>query len=83
LLEAPIESEMLPEDADPALEADEATLSAWAGRAQNRADDSAQAPDSSASRAARGKIGRVMEAFMVGLHQSSCIQSDGTSAGRA
>jgi hypothetical protein len=32
LLEPPIESEMLPDDAEPALDADEATLSAWAGR---------------------------------------------------
>jgi hypothetical protein len=33
-LEVPSESEMLPEDAEPALDADEATLSAWTGDAQ-------------------------------------------------
>jgi hypothetical protein len=34
LLEPPIESEMLPDEAEPALDADEAALSAWAGRVQ-------------------------------------------------
>jgi hypothetical protein len=34
LLEPPIESDTLPDDAEPALEADEATLSARAGTAQ-------------------------------------------------
>jgi hypothetical protein len=34
LLEAPIESEMLPDEAEPALEADEVKLVAWVGAAQ-------------------------------------------------
>jgi hypothetical protein len=34
LLELPIESEMLPDEAEPALDADEAALSAWAGKVQ-------------------------------------------------
>jgi hypothetical protein len=43
LLEPPIESEMLPEDAEPALDADDATLSAWAGTDMAAAAASARA----------------------------------------
>jgi hypothetical protein len=41
LLEPPIESEMLPDEAEPALEADEVKLSAWTGTAQAAARSAA------------------------------------------
>ena len=50
-----MESEMLPDEAEPALEADEATLSAWAGK------DMAAAANARAS--ARVRFVKVMVSF--------------------
>ena len=61
LLDEPIESETLPDEAEPALEAEEAAvLAAWTGRAQAAAK--------TASRVARERADMVISAFVVRLN---------------
>ncbi len=61
LLDEPIESETLPDEAEPALDAEEAAvLAAWTGRAQAAAK--------AASRAARERVDMVISAFVVRLN---------------